>query len=763
MRGSAAPGKSRPAQINAKAANPATGPPTFLPDPARLVKHFTYDGQGRLIRAQSPYPDAATWSGTTSASGKVRSERFFYDGVRRVQELYVDPVLSIDAGLDSGDSEIEQSAQAAMNQSPAPPNTGQSTGDLENTQSGLGGEEDPPGGGVGGGGGPALTGVFAYVEREHVWGPGDRGPDELLVEFDAQKNPWYVIQDEGGDVVALCDSGGSAQVPGNGTGGENGGGASLITLTGLGRVCAQWTYDAYGAVQSAADLRPHPVMRAGHKGLFCERLDGAVGLTGELSPRLVPQAHLLYNVRNRMYNPQAGRFLQPDPNATAMAIAASPAFNGRNAESLAAAFDLESHLGDGLNVYQYLGSNPWRHIDPMGLSWDPFNMVDDYIAESAANTAAFMERVIDGAQAAAYIGAVVLSQLPFPISAIAADVGADVLEGRGGIPPSLVAARKILGYVALGALAVTVSKVAFQAAKAALEYVVRYGRRALGFLLEYSTIGLAKKAWEFTKRKLRGCGCFTATTLVWTATGLLPIDQIKTGDYVLTRDEQTGAMTFEVVQATITIEEASLVEVTVRHADGHGETIQTTDEHPFWVSCARPQVGPHSDQPAQSGSLFEGGRWRRADQLQPGDELRTNTDPTIVTGVVFLSARHPVYNLTVAHHANYHVGPDGIVVHNGGACPRYRELFIGALEAAGKKLPPGHQVHHRIPQEHRALFPDGRVDSLSNWAGVPGPEHRIINGRWNTFRANNPNPSAEDVEKFAASIDMDFSALYIVP
>jgi len=104
MRGSATPGKSRPAQINLKQANPATGPPTFLPDPTKLVKHFTYDGQGRLIRVQSPYPDAATWSGGGSSGGRVRSERFFYGGVRRVQELYVDPVLSIDGALGSGAS-----------------------------------------------------------------------------------------------------------------------------------------------------------------------------------------------------------------------------------------------------------------------------------------------------------------------------------------------------------------------------------------------------------------------------------------------------------------------------------------------------------------------------------------------------------------------------------------------------------------------------------------------------------------------------------
>jgi len=43
-----------------------------------MVKHHTYDGVGRLVRTQSPWPNAE------SATGSNRSERFFYDGVRRI-------------------------------------------------------------------------------------------------------------------------------------------------------------------------------------------------------------------------------------------------------------------------------------------------------------------------------------------------------------------------------------------------------------------------------------------------------------------------------------------------------------------------------------------------------------------------------------------------------------------------------------------------------------------------------------------------------
>ncbi|MCW5766807.1 MAG: hypothetical protein KIT68_12630, partial [Phycisphaeraceae bacterium] len=56
--------------------------------PGALVKHFTYDGLGRLVRVQSPFlnPDQPL--------GVNRSERLYYDGVRRIQELVIDPVAS---------------------------------------------------------------------------------------------------------------------------------------------------------------------------------------------------------------------------------------------------------------------------------------------------------------------------------------------------------------------------------------------------------------------------------------------------------------------------------------------------------------------------------------------------------------------------------------------------------------------------------------------------------------------------------------------
>lgn len=71
-------------------------------DVGELVKHFTYDGVGRLFRTSSPVEAPADWEfeevpgGPSSAPNPwfTRSERFIYDGVRRIQEIVTDPILA---------------------------------------------------------------------------------------------------------------------------------------------------------------------------------------------------------------------------------------------------------------------------------------------------------------------------------------------------------------------------------------------------------------------------------------------------------------------------------------------------------------------------------------------------------------------------------------------------------------------------------------------------------------------------------------------
>lgn len=634
------------------------------------------DGLGRLVRTQSPYPNA------DFPNHGVRSEHFYYDGIRRIQELVVDPLFSLDDSEESNNSEVENAANQAQLGSPHL---------LDGSAAPMGYEQAQEN----------ELNIQVYLEREYLWGPGDRGVDELLVQFDhtAGRNPWWVIQDDGGDVVAVCDSGGSG---------------------GKGRVVQQLTYDAYGEALTSTSLHPHPVLRCGHKALFVDRLDiGVMSSSFIEHERIVPFSHTLCYNRNRTYSPQSGRFLQPDPNETGMSLLAATGFGGRGAAALSIAFGLEGHYGDGLNVYEYLGSNPWNRSDPMGLSWDPFSMVDEYLAEDAGSKAAFLERIIGGAATAAYVGAAILSNMPFPLAMAAGTVGMMALEGE--VPPEAKTLAKVLGFASLGAL---VGKIALHAAVTAVKYVMTHGLRGTVRNLWNGARSLAGRAWNWAQRKIfktvQACGCFAAGTTVWTMTGLVPIEQIKIGDYVVARDDRTSLIQFAPVEATIETPGAALLNVAVRHADGTTEVLETTDEHPFWVETKAIEG---------AAPTLRTGVWRRADELAPGNRVSTLMGYAVVLGVTFTSERQIVFNLTVQDVGTFHVGSDGILVHN---CHR----------------------HHLIPAfrnnaDRQAYFLRRNIDPDDFALDFPVELHRQIHPRWNheweRFMDANPNASGEEI------------------
>ncbi len=219
---------------------------------------------------------------------------------------------------------------------------------LESVQLGEG-----DGGGASQMNGTSMTpGTTTMLAREYVWGPGDWGVDELLVQYDAARRATWPILDSGGDVIALCDLGGANN--------------SARVLTNI-------VYDAYGRVigrsNPATPATGPPELRVGHKGLFFDRLDWGIvdPLTLAETPRLEPGATLLGYNRNRTLHVGWGRFLQRDPNATGLPVQAGLAFHGDGFDTTVQGFDLAAHYGDGANVYEYIGSDPLGGGDPTGL------------------------------------------------------------------------------------------------------------------------------------------------------------------------------------------------------------------------------------------------------------------------------------------------------------------------------------------------------------------------------------------------------------
>jgi YD repeat-containing protein len=102
-------GWNRLVQINRALAN-TTLPITAETPIGVMIKHFTYDGVGRLIRTQSPYP-TPEYAGS---AGDIRSERFYHDGSRRIQEVVLDPTESLAMALMSSDPELAGDAMQSI-------------------------------------------------------------------------------------------------------------------------------------------------------------------------------------------------------------------------------------------------------------------------------------------------------------------------------------------------------------------------------------------------------------------------------------------------------------------------------------------------------------------------------------------------------------------------------------------------------------------------------------------------------------------------
>jgi hypothetical protein len=285
------------------------------------VVHYTYDGLGRLIRKQVP----------TDSGQAIRSEHFYYDGSRRIQEQVFEPLV-LPTGGGGRAASAEQEIVLVEGQS--------------------------------------LPGS---VLREFVHAPGY--VDRLVCVFSgvgathggvASSLPLYYVQDASYTVTGLVDVGGA--------------------------VLEQYRYDPYGRVVQVTNPTPggwpsaHRRNAVGHQGLFFDRLEavgpattGGLGAGGRqlvADPALALSAtptsgnaaspRGLYQNRNRTLDPVLGRFLQRDPNASGQVNASSEWSFGSGPEQPAGLTDLKFRLADGVGLHQYVRSQPTRGLDPSG-------------------------------------------------------------------------------------------------------------------------------------------------------------------------------------------------------------------------------------------------------------------------------------------------------------------------------------------------------------------------------------------------------------
>jgi len=131
--------------------------------------------------------------------------------------------------------------------------------------------------------------------------------------------------------------------------------------------------------------------------------------------------------------------------------------------------------------------------------------------------------------------------------------------------------------------------------------------------------------------------CFVRGTPVWTKTGQRPIETLRSGDFVLSQNVETGEMRYQPVIARTLRPVGPVVQIST-----HDEKLLATRGHPFWV---------------------EGSGWQMSRELARGAVLHALVGTPRVEAVVSATDAE-TYNLVVANFNTYFVGTSGILAHD---------------------------------------------------------------------------------------------------
>jgi RHS repeat-associated protein len=155
----------------------------------------------------------------------------------------------------------------------------------------------------------------------------------------------------------------------------------------------------------------------------------------------------------------------------------------------------------------------------------------------------------------------------------------------------------------------------------------------------------------FTTKWL-GKACFVKGTLIHTKEGLVPIEEIKSGDEVLSYNQDTKQTEYKPVIETYIRYTETIVKLEI---EGEAKAVETTQEHPFYIRIhkARDSIGD------------DDGDWRDAGSLKIGDEVLSSVGTwQKIVGVEQKERSEQVYNFAVEDNHNYFVGQNGTLVHN---------------------------------------------------------------------------------------------------
>jgi hypothetical protein len=222
--------------------------------------------------------------------------------------------------------------------------------------------------------------------------------------------------------------------------------------------------------------------------------------------------------------------------------------------------------------------------------------------------------------------------------------------------------------------------------------------------------------------------CFPAGTLISTAAGFKPIEQILIGDRVWAFNLVTGQWALRTVEKAFTAHyENPLVEITV--AD---ETIRSTMGHPFWVIegdglCDRPK--PEHIVGIENPNATVPGRWVDSHDLRIGDVLLLKDQkPARITAVNLRPWSGQVYNFAVDDLHCYAVGENAVLVHNVSDCNFVSlEELVNSAKSPGKLATELAQKLGKAGEDAAEIVKNTtRIDSLSGKAAFRTPDELTL-------------------------------------
>ena len=327
-------------------------------------------------------------------------------------------------------------------------------------------------------------------------------------------------------------------------------------------------------------------------------------------------------------------------------------------------------MANYLNRYAYCQGNPINQNDPFGLCpQEQGGMTDrDWIHLGLSILGCIPVVGI----AANIANAVLYFQEGDALNGLLSVAGA--LIGVGGVTAAIGAAKGICALTTVGQ-AIKTAGVAYTAGASAMqtieaasktfnmlkendfqwneEILISAGQTALslaGTIAGFKAVGSCIN--EAAALSASGLACFVAGTKVLTDKGFKNIEDIQPGDKVYSTSDETGESGYKEVLQVFQKETEVVTHVFYEVNDVDGEKteireIETTLNHLFWSE----------------------GEWKAAGTLKPGDKLTLADGSQVeVTEITYEDRHTTVYNMEVEDYHTYHVGEDGVWVHNTNGC-----------------------------------------------------------------------------------------------